>query len=185
MRHGLESGSRRCSSLSLLSTWAVAAVLSMSPATLGQELLPAPGARVMALTPAPGYFTEPAIAVNPTDPEQVVAVFQDNAHAAYSQDGGRSWHAAEGVEPLNYRVSGDVSITFDNRGHAFICYMAFDKLGTFNYWGHNSSRNGLFVRRSLDGGKTWEANHSPYHRTCNRTWRSVGGQTLHRLRHYE
>jgi hypothetical protein len=39
--------------------------------------------------------------------------------------------------------------------------MAFDKLGTFNYWGHNSSRNGLFVRRSLDGGKTWEADHIP------------------------
>lgn len=115
----------------------------------------------MALTPVPGYFTEPAIAVNPTDPEQVVAVFQDNAHAAYSQDGGRSWHVAEGVEPLNYRVSGDVSPTFDYRGHAFICYMAFDKLGTFNYWGHKSSRNGLFVRRSLDGGKTWEADHNP------------------------
>jgi hypothetical protein len=39
--------------------------------------------------------------------------------------------------------------------------MAFDKLGTFNYWAHNASRNGLFVRRSLDGGKTWEANHIP------------------------
>jgi hypothetical protein len=162
MRHALESGIRLCSGLSLLSTWAVATVLSISPGTQGQELPPAPGARVIALTPAPGYFTEPAIAVNPTDPEQVVAVFQDNAHAAYSQDGGRSWHVAEGVEPLNYRVSGDVSTTFDNRGHAFICYMAFDKLGTFNYWGHNSSRNGLFVRRSLDGGKTWEANHNPF-----------------------
>jgi hypothetical protein len=39
--------------------------------------------------------------------------------------------------------------------------MAFDKLGTFNYWGHNSSRNGLFVRRSLDGGETWETDHIP------------------------
>jgi Neuraminidase (sialidase) len=45
--------------------------------------------------------------------------------------------------------------------------MAFDKLGTFNYWAHNASRNGLFVRRSLDGGKTWEADHIPIidHRT--------------------
>jgi len=129
--------------------------------TIWGQLQRAPGAEVFALTPKPGYFTEPAIAVNPNNPKQVVAVFQDNAHAAYSQDAGESWQVAEGVEPPNYRVSGDVSTAFDNHGHAFICYMAFDKLGTFNYWGHNSSRNGLFVRRSLDGGKTWETNHIP------------------------
>ena len=128
---------------------------------LGQEMPKPPNVHVTALTPAPGYFTEPAIAVNPTNPQQVVAVFQDNAHAAYSQDAGNSWQLAQGVEPSNYRVSGDVSTAFDNQGHALICYMAFDKLGTFNYWGHNSSRNGLFVRRSLDGGKTWESNHIP------------------------
>jgi hypothetical protein len=128
---------------------------------LANDLPKVPKAEVTALTPVPGYFTEPAIAVNPANPQQVVAVFQDNAHAAFSQDGGRSWHVAGGVEPRNYRVSGDVSTAFDNHGHAFICYMAFDKLGTFNYWAHNASRNGLFVRRSLDGGKTWEAEHIP------------------------
>src|SRR5512144_2932193 len=82
------------------------------------ELPKAPEARVIALTPVPGYFTEPAIAVNPGNPQQVVAVFQDNAHAAYSQDTGRSWQVADGVEPLNYRVSGDVSTAFDNHGNA-------------------------------------------------------------------
>jgi hypothetical protein len=127
----------------------------------GQVLPKAPGAEVFSLTPMPGYFTEPAIAINPNSPQQVVAVFQDNAHASYSQDAGHSWLGAEGVAPSNYRVSGDVSAAFDNQGHAFICYMAFDKLGTFNYWGHHASRSGLFVRRSLDGGKTWEANHVP------------------------
>jgi hypothetical protein len=126
-----------------------------------QNLPNAPGAEVFTLTPKPGYFTEPAVAVNPKNPQKITAVFQDNAHAAYSEDGGRSWQAAEGVEPKNYRVSGDVSVAYDNQGHAFICYMAFDKLGTFNYWGHNASRGGLFVRRSLDGGKTWEADHVP------------------------
>lgn len=141
-------------------TLSVAAFSAAQETSWGQ-LQRAPGAEVFALTPKPGYFTEPAITVNPNNPKQVVAVFQDNAHAAYSDDAGQSWHVAEGVEPPNYRVSGDVSTAFDNQGHAFICYMAFDKLGTFNYWGHNSSRNGLFVRRSLDGGKTWEANHIP------------------------
>lgn len=139
----------------------LAAVMNLTAMMHGQALPTAPGAEVSFLTPAPGYFTEPAIAINPNNLRQVVAVFQDNAHASYSQDAGRTWHSAEGVAPPNYRVSGDVSTAYDSHGHAFICYMAFDKLGTFNYWAHNASRNGLFVRRSLDGGKTWEANHSP------------------------
>jgi hypothetical protein len=120
-----------------------------------QDLPKAPHAQIFTLTPTPGYFTEPAIAVNPTNPQQVVGVFQDNAHAAYS------WQAAEGLDPKNYRVSGDVSVAFDHQGHAFICYIAFDKLGTFNYWAHGATRNGIFVRRSLDGGKTWEVDHIP------------------------
>jgi hypothetical protein len=121
-----------------------------------QELLKAPNAQIIPLTPTPGYFTEPSIAVNLNNPQQVVAVFQDNAHAAYSEDQGRTWQVVD-VAPKTFRVSGDVSTTFDNQGHAFVCYIAFDKLGTMNYWAHGATRNGIFVRRSLDGGKTWEA----------------------------
>jgi hypothetical protein len=141
-------------------------VLLASCATLtsslhAEDMPKAPQAHVFTLTPAPGYFTEPGLAVNPLNPQQVVAVFQDLAQAAYSQDTGQSWQMAEGVAPKNYRVSGDVSAAFDNHGHAFICYIAFDKLGTFNYWAHGATRNGIFVRRSLDGGKSWEADHIP------------------------
>ncbi len=126
-----------------------------------KSLPPAPGSLVTTITPHPGYFTEPSIAVNPRNPQQVVAAFQDDAHIAYSTDGGHTWNLAKGIAPPNYRVSGDVSVTFDTEGHAILCYIAFDKLGTFNYWGHGASRNGIFIRRSLDGGKTWEANHIP------------------------
>jgi len=125
----------------------------------GQELPKAPQTQVFPLTPTVGPFTEPAIAVNPINPQQVVGVFQDNVHAAYSPDSGHSWQLAENVDPKNYRVSGDVSVAFDNQGHAFVCYIAFDKLGSFNYWAHGATRNGIFVRRSLDAGKTWEAEH--------------------------
>jgi len=128
---------------------------------LAQDLPKAPKSRVFLLSPGTGYFTEPGIAVNPSNPQQVVAVFQDNAHASYSVDAGRTWTPAEGVDDKQFRVSGDVSAAFDNQGHAFICYIAFDKLGTFNYWAHGASRNGIFIRRSLDGGKTWEGNHIP------------------------
>src|SRR5262249_3640638 len=130
---------RSLASSYLLPVLIAVATFSSRPVPLrGQEMPRAPQAQVTSLTPTPGYFTEPAIAVNPKNPQQVVAVFQDNAHAAYSEDAGSTWKLAEGVEPPNYRVSGDVSTAFDNQGHAFICYMAFDKLGTFNYWGHNS-----------------------------------------------
>src|SRR5215472_18708788 len=118
-----------------------------------QDLPKAPQAEVFTLVSQPGFFTEPGVAVNPANPKQVVAVFQDNVHASYSEDSGRSWHAAEGADPKNYRVSGDVSTVFDNQGHAFVCYIAFDRLGTFNYWAHGATRNGIFVRRSPDGRK--------------------------------
>jgi hypothetical protein len=128
---------------------------------LGQSLPTAPHAAVTDVTPTPGWFTEPSIAVSALNPQQVVAAYQDDAHIAYSMDAGRHWAIASGTAPQNYRVSGDVSVTYDKFGHAILCYMAFDKLGTFNYWGHNASRNGLFVRRSLDGGKTWALQHNP------------------------
>src|SRR3984957_18733720 len=66
-----------------------------------QDLLKAPHAQVFNLTPTPGFFTEPAIAVNPANPQQVVGVFQDNVHAAYSEDAGHTWQLAEGVDPKN------------------------------------------------------------------------------------
>ena len=139
----------------------LAAIFSLIGMMHSQMVPKAPAGEVFLLTPTPGYFTEPSVAINPENPQQVVAVFQDNVHASYSRDSGHTWHAAEGVAPPNYRVSGDVSAAYDGQGHAFVCYIAFDKLGTFNYWAHNASRNGVFVRRSLDGGKTWEANHVP------------------------
>jgi hypothetical protein len=141
---------------------AAMAAASLFSATVlsAQDLPKVPDAHIFTLTPEPGYFTEPGVAVNPNNPHQVVAVFQDNVHTAWSQDAGRTW-TVEDAAPKNYRISGDVSTTFDNRGHAFVCYIAFDKLGTFNYWAHGATRNGIFVRRSLDGGKTWEAEHIP------------------------
>ncbi|MGH9356174.1 MAG: sialidase family protein, partial [Terriglobia bacterium] len=134
-----------------LTSWSAAA----------QGLPRAPHAKVITLNQTPGYFTEPGVAVNPKDPRQVVVAFQDTAHIAYSADAGGHWRIASGVAPPDYRVSGDVSVTYDNKGHAIICYIAFDQLGTSEYWGHGASRNGIYVRRSLDGGATWEAQDVP------------------------
>ncbi len=113
------------------------------------------------LTRAAGFFNEPSIAVNPNNPQQLVTAYQVNASVAYSADQGRTWRLASSTAPADYRISGDVSVTYDNRGHAVLCYIAFDRLGTHNYWAHNATRNGVYIRRSLDGGKTWEKNAIP------------------------
>jgi hypothetical protein len=123
-----------------------------------QSLTAPPGAKVTPISPRAGFFNEPSVAINPKNPEQVAAAFQSPAKVSYSEDGGAHWQLAAGTSPANYNVSGDVSITYDIRGHAILCYIAFDKLGTPQYWAHNATRNGIFVRRSLDGGKTWEPN---------------------------
>ncbi|HET9180374.1 MAG TPA: sialidase family protein [Terriglobia bacterium] len=115
-----------------------------------------PAAEVATLTPHRGYFNEPSVAINPRNPQQVVVAYQTGARIAFSDDGGTNWSAARDTMPSNYGVSGDVSVAYDNEGHAFLCYIAFDKLGTEEYWGHNATRNGVFVRRSLDGGMTWQ-----------------------------
>lgn len=130
-------------------------ICALCPAR-AQSLPRAPGAQVFTLTPHPGFFSEPSVAVNPLHPEQVAVAYQVRDHIAYSVDAGRHWRLARGVAPANYRVSGDVSVAYDNKGHAILCSIAFDKLGTHNYWAHNATRNGIFIRRSLDGGKTWE-----------------------------
>ena len=125
---------------------------------LAQTLPPVPKAHIVDINPKPGFFNEPSIALNPGNPQLLVVAWQVNASAAYSTDAGQTWSVAEGTAPREYRVSGDVSVTFDSSGHALLCYIAFDKLGSSQYWARGATRNGIFVRRSLDGGKTWEAN---------------------------
>src|SRR5258708_26446710 len=109
-------------SLRCLASLALTATMTTASFAGDETLQKTPGAQVFTLTPALGPFTEPGVAINPGNPQQVVGVFQDNVHAAYSQDAGRTRQLAVGVDPKNYRVSGDVSVTFDNQGHAFICY---------------------------------------------------------------
>lgn len=140
--------------------WPTSQLAAQAP--VAEPLPPsAPGARVVTLTPRPGYFTEPSIAVDPRNPEHVVAAYQDNAHAAVSEDGGRTWTIARGTAPPDYRVSGDVSVVIDGDGRAFLSYIAFDRLGVRDYWAKGATRNGIYVRRSPDGGRTWDSSDVP------------------------
>ena len=148
-----------------------------------EQLPPAPG-QVFTVTPEAGFNNEPSIAVNPGNASQVVAAYQMPARVAYSQDGGNSWKLAMGTSPADYRVSGDVSITYDKHGAAILCYIAFDKLGTENYWARGATRNGIFVRRSTDGGATWEAQAHTVIAQPTQAGHSIRGQALHRRRQH-
>lgn len=121
------------------------------------ELSRAPHLQVTPISPA-GFFSEPSVAVNSRNPSQVTVVYQ-YASAAYSGDAGAHWAHSSRIGIKSYRVSGDVSVVYDNSGHAIMCCIAFDRLGTTDYWAHGATRNGIFVKRSLDGGKNWQGGY--------------------------
>ena len=119
-----------------------------------QEQLPrAPGAHVVTITPPGQTGSEPAIAVNPNNPNQVVGVA--GPWAAFSTDGGRTFTP---VRPAGEggRSGGDPSLTFDDKGGLFYSFLSIDRNGLPGYWGHGPGANGIYVRHSADGGKTWD-----------------------------
>ena len=140
----------------LASCWVFSAALLLCDAAFAQAPLPpAPGRRVVTISPAERRGNEPSIAVDPNHPGRVLAVFQP-ATVAYSTDGAQTFTTADLPPVEGWRGGGDVSVAFDNKGYAYLGTLHFDKLGSQSYWAHGGGRNGIFVRRSLDGGKTWE-----------------------------
>jgi hypothetical protein len=119
------------------------------------QIPPAPHRRVVTISGANKHGSEPSIVVNPNNPDQVVAVFQP-ATVAYSTDGGQTFSTPDLPSIEGWRAGGDVSVAFDNKGHTYLSTLHFDKLGSTSYWAHAAGKNGIFVRRSPDGGKTWE-----------------------------
>jgi hypothetical protein len=134
----------------------VALVSSLTPTVSAQSSLPrAPGARVVTIS-EPGPWSEPGIALDPHDGARILAVYQGAATGAFSIDSGRTFSPAGTIAPTDWKRAGDVSTTFDIAGNAYVSYLVFDKLGTPSYWRHGAGRNGIYVRRSRDGGKTWD-----------------------------
>ncbi len=132
----------------------IVAIAAAAPAHLPRV----PSGRVLTISPI-GFGSEPALAIDERDPRHAVAAFQVGAHVANTTDGGRTWHT-HNLAPRNYAVSGDVSLAYA-RGRAYLCYIAFDRLGSDQYWAHGATRNAIDIRRSLDGGAHWESRAIP------------------------
>ena len=85
-----------------------AALLTCTTVAFAQSRLPlAPGAHVVTISPQGVRGTEPSIAVNPNNPNQVIAAFQP-ATIAYSSDGAQTFNVAELPAVPGWRGGGDV-----------------------------------------------------------------------------
>lgn len=110
---------------------------------------------------SPRSATSPAeasVAINPTRPENIVAVsLQSHGSATdfayFSFDGGSSWESVQGPNPHG-RTQGDDAVVFDSAGRAFWSYISFTGLRVER---PEEAANGIFVNRSDDGGRTWRA----------------------------
>jgi hypothetical protein len=104
--------------------------------------------------------SEPSVAENPRDPNNLIAaskMFTDPAHYQfkigiyYSTNGGRTWHDSGPLPGFdNYSLTSDVSIAFAPNGAAYVAVLACGPCLN----GANSV-SGIFVSRSTDGGKTF------------------------------
>jgi hypothetical protein len=112
-----------------------------------------------------GPHNETSIAVNPTNTQNMIGGLNDyqlalnpggqvsetvlsRAHVTF--DGGHSWSEYPIVFDSAYQATGDPSVAFDARGHAYYATLGF------RFVGPGSALNpDVLVANSPDGGRTW------------------------------
>ena len=111
---------------------------------------------------------ESSIAVNPTNPLNLISSAVDyransSTWVYSSQDGGKTWTNTNLGKPFNnaaWRSTNDPSVAYSLDGIGYLCYGGFNNIGT-GANGVLSGRNGVFISRTRDGGKTWDMTHKP------------------------
>jgi len=108
---------------------------------------------------------ETSIAVNPTDPNNILGGANDyqlalnpgghvsetllsRAHVSF--DGGRTWTEYPVNSNSAYQASGDPSVAFDASGHAYYGTLGFRFVGPAN-----AQNPDVLVSHSSDGGQSW------------------------------
>ncbi len=106
---------------------------------------------------------ESSIAVNPKNPKILIASAVDYRDTSatwvyFSTDGGRNWKNKKLGRPYpNWRSSNDPSVAFSYDGVGYLVYGGF---GNLSDTGVLYGENGVFLARTFDDCKTWEA-HIP------------------------
>jgi hypothetical protein len=115
--------------------------------------------------PTAGPHNETSIAVNPTNPDNLIGGANDyqlglnpgghvsetvlsRAHVTF--DGGKTWSEYPLYSNSAYQATGDPSVAFDATGHAYYATLGFRFVGPFN-----AQNPDVLVSNSGDGGKTW------------------------------
>lgn len=142
---------------------------SRRPISLAQPRQQTSGAD-HAVDPSDSKQNEVSVAVNPRDPRMVLAVFHDYAviknlllgPISYgnprvvvylSIDGGETFTRTAKFKPRRRSPwTADPSVAYDRKGRAYVAYLAGSRLREGSFRG-----GGLFVARSGDGGRSWEA----------------------------
>lgn len=123
--------------------------------------------------------TETWMAINPSNPDNLIATSNDNAFLSgyqgfrmtsfVSKDGARSWvhsptpaNSGQWFTPTGTQATiFDPAIDFDTKGNVYYAY-GFSETS----WGtedKDTEKNGVFVVKSTDGGTTWDglSEHGP------------------------
>jgi hypothetical protein len=181
--HDLTAVSRRAAPTALLrsaslalATSALAAASHAQPVTISG---PSPFGAIGACGNFPGEVAgvgtafvdsevEPFLAINPTDPDNLIAVYQQDRWsnggargnvASFSLNGGTSW-AAVPLPNLTDCTDGpwerasDPWVTFSPNGHAFAMSLVFQTDPPASRPG-GFGENAMVVQKSTDGGMTW------------------------------
>ena len=141
----------------LSSLFVLLSSLSLTPAAQ-----PAPGPKLAFISPLDARRpAEVALAINPTNPEHVIATFiqsttpgtqpRSSNWAYVSTDGGLVWKGAPAPNPEK-RVQGDDVVVFGRDGTALHTYIAFDGIRVER---PERAVTGIWTRRSQDG-VVWE-----------------------------
>lgn len=115
--------------------------------------------------PTAGPHNETSIAVNPTDPDNMIGGANDyqlglnpgghvsqtvlsRAHVTF--DGGQTWSEYPLTSNSAYQATGDPAVAFDASGHAYYATLGFRFVGPVN-----ATNPDVLVANSGDKGKTW------------------------------
>ncbi|HVF98690.1 MAG TPA: sialidase family protein, partial [Chloroflexia bacterium] len=150
VRQGRHQG-RAAMPVLLLAAW----LLAFASAALGSSAAPddVMDARSNQVTAADQH--EPTLAVDPTNPNNVLVAAKDwrtgpkQVWYYRSTDGGRTWldgHADTGASELPN--ASDPVLAFDATGTAYLAYIGYNQ--------NDLTVGGIFVARSTNAGQSWE-----------------------------
>ena len=123
--------------------------------------------------------SESSIAINPNNPNQIVAASKKFADiytydftlaTEYSTDGGQTWHASPALAlPAGATVMTDPTLAWDDSNNVFL-------VGLTGYNPPTWTTIGIVLYKSSDGGATWSA-PNPIHNSPNDDKQWAAGDT--------